>query len=314
MNLSLLLSLLQEVTAYRQLVRELSTIKGERKAIILDAAKAYLITALYKELDLPFMVVTSQPEGARKLHEQLRAWCSPSAELHRLPELDFLPYSSSQPSAVSYQMIERLRTLATLALYQPLHSPPVSLRPDKSGLAMTGERVSRNDVQTGIKVDKPPIIVTSALAIMSKTIPHKDFAPACHVLKPGMAAEPLEVLRRWQSMGYEMDDVVEVPGQMSRRGGIIDVFSPCSELPVRIEFFGNQIESIRCFDPESQRSTSPVSSVIVTPAREFVPIADSFKVMNGSVLDYLGNDVLLVLDEPEGIELTVTRLDEETQE
>jgi transcription-repair coupling factor (superfamily II helicase) len=196
MNLSLLLALLQEMPAYRQLVEELSAVKGEHKATILDAAKPYLIAALYEELDLPLMVVTGQPESARKLHEQLRAWCSPSAELHRLPELDFLPYDSSQLSAVSYQMIERLRTLAALALYEGS--------------------------------DKSPLIVTSALAIMSKTIPQRDFAAACHILKPGMAAEPLELLRRWQSMGYETEDVVEVPGQMSRRGGIIDVFPPAS--------------------------------------------------------------------------------------
>ena len=282
MNLSCLLSLLKEMPSYRQLMDELSTVKGEHKASILETAKPYLIAALYEELDLPFMVVTGQPESARKFYEQLRAWCSPSAELHRLPELDFMPYGSSQLSAVSYQMTERLRALATLALYE-------------------GN-------------DKPPLIVTSALAIMSKTIPRKDFVAVCHILKQGMTAEPVELLRRWQSMGYEVEDVVEVPGQMSKRGGIIDVFSPCSQVPVRIEFFGNQIESMRCFDPESQLSTSPVSSLIVTPAKEFVPIADSSEVVNGNVLDYLGGDALLVLDDPEGIELTITRLNEETQE
>jgi transcription-repair coupling factor (superfamily II helicase) len=282
MNLSLLLSLLQDMPAYRQMVEELSTVKGERKATLLDAAKPYLIAALYEELNLPLMVVTGQPENARKLHEQLRAWCSPSAELHRFPELGFLPYDISQLSAVSYQIIERLRALATLAL--------------------CGES------------DKPPLVVTSALAIMSKTIPQKDFAAACHVLKPGMDAKPLELLRRWQSMGYEVEDVVEVPGQIGKRGGIIDVFPPCSQLPVRIEFFGNRIESMRCFDPESQRSTSSVSSLTVTPAKEFMLIADSCEVVNGSVFDYLGGDALLVLDDPEGIELTVTRLNEETQE
>jgi len=307
--------------AYRQLVGELSTAKGEHKAAILDAAKPYLIAALYEELDLPFMVVTGQPESARKLHEQLPAWCSPSAELQRLPELDFLPYERSQLSAVSYQMLERLRALATLALYQSSHPPPRLLRPDLSGLAMTGETMPRNDEQERIKVDKPPLVVTSALAIMSKTIPRKDFVAACHVLKPGIAAEPLELLRRWQSMGYEMEDVVEVPGQMSKRGGIIDVFPPCSQLPVRIEFFGNQVEGMRCFDPESQRSMSSVSSLIVTPAKdpalnlvECWAGADSSEVVSGSVLDYLGSDALLVLDDPKGIELAVTRLNEETQE
>jgi transcription-repair coupling factor (superfamily II helicase) len=289
MNLSLLLSLLKEMPAYRQLVGGLSTVKGEYKATILDTVKPYLIAALYEELDLPLMVVTGQPESARKLHEQLRAWCPPSAELYRLPELDFLPYGSSQLSAVSYQMMERLRALATLALYE--------------------------------ESDRPPLVVTSALAIMSKTIPQRDFAAACHILKPGMAAELVELLRRWQGMGYEVEDVVEVPGQMSKRGGIIDVFPPCSQLPVRIEFFGNQIESMRCFDPESQRSTSPVSSLIVTsakdPALNLVECwagADSSDVVDGSVLDYLGGDALLILDDPEGIELTITRLNEETQE
>jgi transcription-repair coupling factor (superfamily II helicase) len=289
MNLSCLLSLLKEVSAYRQLVEELATAKGEHKTIILDAAKPYLIAALYEELNLPIMVVTGQPETARKLHEQLRVWCSPSAELHRLPELDFLPYDNSQLSAVSYQMMERLRALATLALYK--------------------------------ESDKPPLIVTSALAVMSKTIPRRDFAAACHILKPGMSAEPVELLRRWQSLGYEVEDVVEVPGQMSKRGGIIDIFPPCSQSPVRIEFFGNQIEGMRCFDPESQRSTSPVSSVIITPAKdralnkiECSAIAGGCEVVAGSVLDYLGGDALLVLDDPGGIELAVTRLNEETQE
>ncbi|MGA8850043.1 MAG: transcription-repair coupling factor [Dehalococcoidia bacterium] len=289
MNLSCLLPLLKEVPAYRQLVGELSTLKGEHKAIILDAARPYLIAALYEALDLPLMVVTGQPETARKLHEQLRVWCSPSAELHRLPELDFLPYDSSQLTAISYQMMERLRALAILAFYEGNN--------------------------------KPPLIVTSALAIMSKTIPQGAFVAACHILKPGIAAEPLELLRRWQSLGYEAEDVVEVPGQMSKRGGIIDVFPPCSQSPVRIEFFGNQIEGMRYFDPETQRSTSLVSSLIVTPAKdpalnlvECWARADSSEVAAGSVLDYLSGDALLVLDDPEGIELAVTRLNEETQE
>jgi len=327
MSLSCLLSLLREVPAYRELAGELSTAKREHKAVILDAARPYLVAALYEELNSPFIVVTGQPETTRKLHEQLRVWCSPSAELHRLPELDFLPYDKSQLSAVSYQMIERLRALATLALYQPrasCHSEgeaealstakgkrPKNL-PDSS-LFKESEDPSPS-LCSGFRVTKPPLIVTSALAIMSKTIPHRDFVAACHVLKPGMAAEPLELLRRWQSMGYGTEDVVEVPGQMSKRGGIIDVFPPSSQLPVRIEFFGNQIEGMRCFDPESQRSTSPVSSLIIIPAKEFGPMADSPGVVTGSVLDYLGDDALLVLDDPEGIELAVTRLNEEAQE
>jgi len=320
MSLSPLLSLLKEMPAYRQLVGELSTAEDEHKAVILDAAKPYFMAALYEVLNLPLMVVTAQPKSARKLHEQLRAWCSPSAGLHRLPELDFLPYDHHRLSAISYQMLERLRALSTLALW-------------KDG-------------------DKAPLVVTSALAIMSKTIPQRDFVAACHVLKPGMAADPLDLIGRCQSMGYEVEDVVEVPGQLGKRGGIVDVFSPCSQLPVRIEFSGNRINSMRCFAPESQRSSGPISSLIVTPAKEFImpsgkinspldldgctaEVEQSFQedmarlqqgqwfpgagfyfpIFNtGSVFDYLGDNALLVLDEPGEIELAIARLNEEAQE
>ncbi len=281
-DLSGLLPLLTEIPAYRQLAEELSTSEGEHKATVLDAAKPYLVAAIYQELDLPIMVVTAQPESARKLHEQLRAWCRPAAELHRLPEPDLLPYDSYRPSSFSYQGLDRLKALATLALRQ--------------------------------QGDKPPLIVTSALAIISKTIPREDFDAACHVLKPGMDADPLELLRRWQSMGYDVEDVVEMPDQVSRRGGIVDIFAPSSELPVRIEFFGNRIESMRCFDPETQRSTTLISSLIITPAKETMPAAGNFGLVTGSVFDYLAGDALLVLDDPGGIELAVARLSEEAQE
>ena len=355
-NLSLLLALLGEMPAYRQLVRQLSTAEDEHRAVVLDAARPYLIAALYHELNLPIMVVTAQPESARKLHEQLRVWCSPSADLHRLPEPDFLPYDSSRLSALSYQMLERLRALTTLALRGPLASCHCEGVPMKSGrpknLLDSSVREESEDPSLALRATEAPLIVASALAIMSKTIPHGDFIAACHVLEPGMAAEPLELLRRWQTMGYEVEDVVEVPGQMSKRGGIVDVFSPFSELPVRIEFFGNQIESMRCFDPESQRSSGPISSLTVTPVREFVmPSRGMNSTLNldgcaaelkqrfetdlvklqegqwfagaefyfplfntGSVFDYLGSNALLVLDDPEGIELVVTRLNAETEE
>jgi hypothetical protein len=84
-NLSSLLSLLEEIPAYRQLAKELSAAEGEHKAAVLDAARPYLIAALHRELDLPIMVVTAQPESARKFHEQLRVWCSPSAGLAPSP-------------------------------------------------------------------------------------------------------------------------------------------------------------------------------------------------------------------------------------
>src|SRR5260370_24639319 len=67
------------------------------------------------------------------------------------------------------------------------------------------------------------------------------------------------------SVGYTRVDVVEMPGQVTIRGGIIDIYSPEMDRPVRIDFFGDEIESIRKFDPETQRSSSPLDDALLLP-------------------------------------------------
>ncbi|MFW6174493.1 MAG: transcription-repair coupling factor, partial [Chloroflexota bacterium] len=88
----------------------------------------------------------------------------------------------------------------------------------------------------------------------------------------GDVASPDRLLERWVSMGYIVEPTVEVPGTASRRGGILDVFPVSQDSPVRIEFFGDEIESIRVFDPESQRSVEPAEVVTITPADETLPL------------------------------------------
>ena len=70
------------------------------------------------------------------------------------------------------------------------------------------------------------------------------------------------------TVGYTRVDVVEMPGQVTVRGGILDVYSPEMERPVRIDFFGDEIESMRRFDPETQRSSSAVDEVLLLPLTE----------------------------------------------
>ena len=73
------------------------------------------------------------------------------------------------------------------------------------------------------------------------------------------------------SVGYSKVDVVEMPGQLALRGGILDVYSPEMDRPVRIDFFGDEIESIRKFDPETQRSQSSMDTALLLPLTE-IPI------------------------------------------
>ena len=75
------------------------------------------------------------------------------------------------------------------------------------------------------------------------------------------------------TVGYASTDVVEMPGEYALRGGILDVYSPEAERPVRIEFFGDEVESIRKFDPATQRSSSPVDEALLLPLTE-TPVSE----------------------------------------
>lgn len=110
-------------------------------------------------------------------------------------------------------------------------------------------------------------------------------------------------------MGYRLGNIVEVPGTISHRGGIIDIYPSTSDLPARLEFFGNTIDSIRLFDPAGQRSLRAVSSIAVAPATEkLTPVLDSKPFHQDSILNYLSQNALLILDEPQGIKLAMADL------
>jgi len=271
MDLTKLLNLTAEMPAYRQLLDELGD-NASVGAIILDAAKPYLIAALYQSLPLPMIVITAQPEKSRRLYEQLLAW-SNSKQIKILPEPDALPYERTISDASTEQ--ERVQVLSALA---------------------------------NINGDKNPLVVASAPALMTKTTPYSDFTSACHSMKPGMDIEPLELLSKWQSIGYMMENLVEMPGMMSRRGGIVDIYPPTSDLPVRLDFFGNTIESIRTFDPASQRSLTPLSSIAIGPATE------KLTTPKDSILSFLSKSCLLVLDEPQNIQQAMDELNTQASE
>ena len=115
-----------------------------------------------------------------------------------------------------------------------------------------------------------PLIVTSAPALIQKTTPFREFVSTHHTINTGIDIEPFKLLSRWGNMGYSMENIVEVPGTISHRGGIIDIYPPTSDLPARLEFFGNTIDSIRLFDPVSQRSLRGVPSIAIGPATELL--------------------------------------------
>ena len=232
--------ILKDIPAYRELLARLTGRQKENRVLILDAAKPFLVSALYEEMRVPMLVITSQPEKAKKLYEQVFLWCH-SAGIDILPEPDILAYQRAIADSSIEQ--QRLRILYNLS--------------DKE------------------KNKTFPLIVASASALIQKTIAKEDFISACQTLETGSDYEPLSLISRWEAMGYQLETAVEIPGSMSRRGGIIDVFPPTNELPARLEFFGNTIESIRLFDPITQRSQKVISKLSICPAREILPEKNS---------------------------------------
>ncbi len=113
-------------------------------------------------------------------------------------------------------------------------------------------------------------IVTSLDALMSYTIPFDRFNKNRISIKVGMEIENDELSEKLIAMGYTKEDMVESGGQFSVRGGIIDIFSPNHPNPVRIELFDTEVDSVRYFDEETQRSLENCDDIGIIPAREAV--------------------------------------------
>jgi transcription-repair coupling factor (superfamily II helicase) len=112
---------------------------------------------------------------------------------------------------------------------------------------------------------KPIAIVATERALQSHLPPPDAFKPYCLTLARGMVQDSKILDRQLASMGYDRVPLVEMEGQWSRRGDIVDVFPVAAELPVRLEWFGDNLEQIREFDPSSQRSLDKIDRLVLTP-------------------------------------------------
>src|SRR5689334_7939877 len=142
--------------------------------------------------------------------------------------------------------------------------------------AMPYEKLSEDPTLVARRVDvlarlgepgSPPLIVAPLRAVMDRLDPPAHFRAASRTLKVGERVGMSALLLSWIEAGYESGPLVDGPGQVSRRGGILDVYPPSGQ-PTRIELFGDDVESIRLFDVETQRSGQRLTELRVTPARE----------------------------------------------
>ncbi len=235
MNVSGLLALFERLAPYRALREELLGNDAPPPLGLLRAARSPLLAALARDLQRPLLVVVGTADRSRSLFHSLRDW-SPAPEfVLRFPE----------PPALFYEAIPWSEEVIAGRL-QTIHS--------LYSAAGTGT-----------------VIVTSVRAFMQRTLPRRHFRASVREFLVGQVLDLESTISRWIGLGYEPVNVVESPGQFSHRGGILDIFPPADPLPIRIELFGNQIESLRRFDPATQRSQERLERVIITPAREALP-------------------------------------------
>ncbi|MCC7450268.1 MAG: transcription-repair coupling factor [Anaerolineae bacterium] len=242
MRLDGLLSLMQQAPRYRALLDQLRAGEQPADQRLLRAARSFVDAALAQDLNRPLLIVTARVERAYTVAEQLPVWL-PGRSVLRFTEPSSLFYERSPWAAATIR--SRISVLSALC-------PPVGMSDSNPGAP-------------------PPVIVASSLALMQHTLPVREFRVSSRLIKVGQQADPDKLLRTWLGIGYTPATIVAEPGTFSRRGGIVDVFPITANHPVRIEFFGDEIESLRMFDPTTQRSAENIKQVLINPAREALP-------------------------------------------
>src|SRR6266705_2102442 len=203
-------------------------------------AKALHISLLHRAAGKPLLVIVSDNRAAEQMLPVVQAFCelTDAADPERvisLPAHDVLPFENLSPHPEIQEA--RASTLWKIA----------------SGAAS--------------------IVVTPAAASAMRLRSAEHYTQLARVLRRGETTDPEKLVEHLNISGYSPADVVEMPGQYALRGGIFDVYPPEADRPLRIEFFGDDVESIRKFDPATQRSSAATDEAVLLPLTE-TPISE----------------------------------------
>ena len=144
-----------------------------------------------------------------------------------------------------------------------------------------------------------PLVVCGVTALLQKTMRREDLKGRLRVVRRGEAWDPLDLIEWLEEQAYEAEVQVAEKGHVSMRGGIVDFWPLTSPWPVRLEFFGNQLESLRFFDPITQVSREEIGAVTIPPGGELGLLKKEQAAATASVLEYLPDGSIFLLCEPE---------------
>ncbi len=160
-----------------------------------------------------------------------------------------------------------------------------------------------------------PLVVTNVTALLQKTFVPAAIADRTRTLHRGDHLDPLDLIEWLEEQGYEPEVQVNHRGEIALRGGIVDVFPLTSPWPVRLEFFGDELESLRLFDPVSQISRDSVETVTLPPGGELGLLKRQVAAAAGTplaaLIEYLPPGSIVVLCEPEQLDEHAARYAEQ---
>ena len=229
--MNLLLSALNDLPEYASLLKAME--QGQVAALsgAGQLSRAHVIAALYRDTKRPALVVCQDDPSARRMQQELTAFLGEEPAF--LPGREFTFYEAAVVSRGWEQ--KRLRQLY--------------------------------DLTTG----KTRLLVTSLDALSLRTMPRSVLFSAAVTLKSGASYDMEELSQKLIAAGYARTSLVEGVGQFSVRGGILDVYSPSCDSPIRAEFWGDELDAMGYFDTITQRRTENIEEATLLPVAETIP-------------------------------------------
>ncbi|NJO04976.1 MAG: transcription-repair coupling factor [Chloroflexaceae bacterium] len=205
-----------------------------RLSPLIGAARPPIVAALASRLSTPLLYIVSSTAAALRTVDDLQMWLPQRCVLH-FAISDTLPYEQMAPSPEILR--QRLQVLHALA-----------------GTTW---------------LDAPPIVVVAMRALQQPTLKPEELATATTRLRLHSNTPQNNLVRTWLAQGYQPVAIVQQPADLARRGGIVDIWPPADEQPLRIEWFGDEIDSLRRFEPGTQRSEQRIETALIGPVYEF---------------------------------------------
>jgi transcription-repair coupling factor (superfamily II helicase) len=252
---------LESSAAFERVRRHLAGGTGRRRVSGLTAtARALYLPYMVRAGQAPALVLVADNKAADTLHANVLAACELTGALEcdevlRLPAHDVLPFENLSP----HLEIQEQRAAALWKL--------------ANGSAR--------------------LVIAPVEAACMRLFDRDFYSALALTLRKGEEHIPEMLVEHLLSVGYTRVDVVEMPGQVTVRGGIMDVYGPEMERPVRVDFFGDEIESIRRFDPDTQRSSSELDEVLLLPLTE-TPVTEKLLTAINARLTKKGSAAVLI--------------------